>query len=110
MAGWSFREAQALSSQIWKTQPGQPLSKWAARHSNQLQRIQILDQIVNLRITETESEEAVVVLHDIVKSCETPVVVEPAFRVCPESLQGSCTVTLVRRPIRLKIINADFGS
>lgn len=65
---------------------------------------------MNLRITETKSEKAAVVLHDIVKRCETPVVVEPTFRMCPESLQGSGTVTLVRRPIRLKIMNADFGS
>ena len=64
---------------------------------------------MNLGITETQSEKAVVVLNDIVKRCETPVVVEASLRVRPESFQRSRAVALVGRAIRLKIVDSDLS-
>ena len=63
---------------------------------------------MDLRITETEPEKAVVVMDDIAKRRETAVVVEASLRVRPEPLQGSCAVAFVRCAIGLKIVDSDL--
>ncbi len=63
---------------------------------------------MNLRITETEPEEAVVVLHDIVEPSETSIVIEATFGVRPKSFQRSRTVTIVRRATGLEIVDSDL--
>ena len=41
----------------------------AARYCDQLQRLQIFDRVMNLRITKTESKKGIIVLDDIVERC-----------------------------------------
>ena len=63
---------------------------------------------MNLRIVETESEKAVVVLNDISKRCESAVVEETTRGVRPESSKRSCAVTIVRGATGLEVVDSDL--
>jgi hypothetical protein len=83
-------------------------AKRTTHHRARLQWLHVLDQVPDLRITATEREEAVVVLYDIAKRCETPVVIEATVGVRPQSLQRSRTVAIVRRATGLEIVDSDL--
>jgi hypothetical protein len=50
------------------------------------QRLEVFHEITNLLVTQTQTEERVVVFHHVVERCEAPIVEEPALGVCPQSL------------------------
>jgi hypothetical protein len=62
-----------------------------------------------LRFAQREMIESVVVLDDILQSHEPAIMIEPAFRVAPESGKRGGTIHVCRRAVRLKRIHTDFA-
>src|SRR6202795_2076822 len=68
----------------------------------------MLDQVALLLLRETESQEPVVVVHDIPKRREASVVIEAALLVCPQTAERRRAVRVGRRTIRLERVHADL--
>ena len=73
------------------------------------QRFEIFDEVECVLIAQPEIEHLVVMLHDGEQRRETPVVIEPALLVAPESLQRRRAVPMVGRAVGLKIVDANLS-
>src|SRR6185437_5798349 len=73
-----------------------------------LQRLQILDQVVDLTAVEAEAEERVVMLDYIGESGEAPVVIEAALGVRPQAAERRSAITAIGRAIGLEIVCTNF--
>jgi|SRR5689334_18585182 hypothetical protein len=56
-----------------------------SKRESDLQRLEVFHEVANLLVTQTQTEERVVVFHYVVERCEAPIVEEPALGVCPQS-------------------------
>src|SRR5690349_5962176 len=83
-------------------------NKIRVRVYRSLERLQVLDEVGLLLFRQVCVQERVVVVDHIAERGETSVVIEATFLVRPQSLQRRRPVTLVRRTLGLKIVNADL--
>jgi hypothetical protein len=74
-----------------------------------LQRLQIINQIAFLSISQVQSLKAVVVVDHIEQSRKATIVVETTCLMCPETSEWCGAVAFIWRTFRLKIVNADLG-
>ena len=72
------------------------------------ERFQVLDQVALFLRSQTQAETAIVMVHDIKQRSEASVVIKTALAMSPQAVERRSAVSLVRRPIRLEIIDADF--
>src|SRR5690349_6989416 len=73
------------------------------------QGLQVLDQISFFACTQTQVLAGVVVVDNIQQGGKAAVVIETAFGMCPQAVQRSGAITVIRRAAGLKIVNADIG-
>src|SRR5712691_5250219 len=72
------------------------------------ERFQVLDQVALFLRSQTQAETAIVMVHDVKQRSEASVVIKAALAMSPERVERRSAVSLVRRPICLEIIDADF--
>src|ERR1041385_8904115 len=70
---------------------------------------QILNQVALFRRREAEGHARVVMVDNLVQGRESTVVIEAALQVSEEHADGRRAVPQIRRSIRLKAVDADFG-
>src|SRR5689334_6568013 len=73
-----------------------------------LKRLQVLNEICLLLLSQIRVEEAVVMLDHVAQRRETPVVIETTLFMCPEPFQRRRAITFIRRTFRLEIVDADL--
>src|SRR5438309_1219048 len=73
-----------------------------------LQRLQILNKIVYLRVAQPQIHAPIIMFHDFPKCRKAPIVVETAPRVAEESLEGRSAITAIWCAVGLKIIHAHL--
>ena len=73
------------------------------------ERFEVLNKVSLLRLRQSQSEMAVVVLDHIPQRREATVMVETAFLVGPETRQRCGSLHVGQRSIRLEGVHADLG-
>src|SRR2546423_2419717 len=76
--------------------------------TNCSERFQVLGDIVHLRRRQVKIERVVVVLHDGEQRRESTVVIKAALLVRPRALERRRAIAMIRRAIRLEVVDADF--
>jgi len=69
----------------------------------------ILNQVALFTARKSKRKAGVVVINNVDERRETPVVVEPAFGMRKQRADGRSSIAVIRRPVCLKAIDADFA-
>src|SRR6476660_6779291 len=64
--------------------------------------LQILDQVLLVRLAEVQLQSLVVVIDDVQQRCKSSIVVEAAFLMCPQSCERRRAILMRRRTIGLE--------
>src|SRR5579859_1853167 len=74
------------------------------------ERLQILHQILLLRLAQPQLALAVVVVHDVEQRRETAIMIEPAGAVKQPARERGRAIPVVRRAARLEVVDAHLLS
>src|SRR6516165_5121662 len=72
------------------------------------ERLQIFDQVGLLPDRKAERHTRIIVVYNVEESCESPIVVEAALGMSPESIERRGSILPVGRAVGLKVVHAYF--
>src|SRR5215469_12178165 len=73
-----------------------------------LQRLEVLHQVGFFLLAEVQAELRIVVVHYVAQRREATVVIEAAFEVGPQSLQGSRAIAPRRPAVGPEVVDAEL--